>query len=255
MKKRILTWALFACSVGVSLVGCTDSDEKATLTVTGYFTVDGDVKSGYTLYQDYGGIVKLDMADLISNLGADGFGTNERIYSIVAFDKKDLKDVEGGVIVENAKLVSGSSFTAQKPISAAEAETKGVTAADSTFSISRMYQAWCYRGYMNFDFYAQYSNVNGNPVSPSLNLVYDPATIEDDKIELLLCFNRHTSAEANLSVECEFFRSFSVQELLPLIPGGKDTVDVVLRVKGAEATTSKVARKDFVKGNYLPYKD
>ena len=251
MKKKLLTLALLAMTAGATFVGCKE-DHKSTRMVSGFFTVAGDVNSGYTFYQDYGGIVKPNMPELLSLIGKDGF-VEDRIIGNFTFYDEDVKDVAGGKVIENAKFVSGEYMISWDAMAKGLADSKGVTLADSIFSVSRVTELWCYRGFLNVLSYAPVSVKDNKIITPTYSLVYDPTSIVPNRLELFLYYNRHSSMETNAGPIYDTYNSFSISELASLIPGN-DSVEVTVRVKGAELKPFKVGRKDFRRGDYEPYK-
>lgn len=252
--KKVFTWILVACAAGISLVSCNKTDSVFHYTTDGYFTITGDMNTGYTLYRDFGGIVKPDMNDVQKVLGEKGFENEKRAMMSLVFTQDDVKDIEGGNVIENAKIVGGDFVDVVAPLSLSDADAKGVTATDSIFSVSRVSDVWCYRGYFNTAIYGAVSiNKEGKYIRPSINLVYDPASMEDNKLELMLYYNRHSSQESSTGLTTEFIRSYDISNLLSLVPG-QDSIMVTLRMKGADATSCKIGRKDFLQQDYLPYK-
>lgn len=252
MKKNFKTLALVAFAACAMLTSCENEGDNARY-ISNYFTITGDVETGYTLYQDGGGIVKPSTASIVSAGGKDGFGKNERAMLTFKFEEENIKQIEGGKIVENAYLLEGDYMPLHFPMTLEEAESKMITAPDSLFNVNRLIYTWCYRGYLNTRINAPVVLRNGYVVRPGINMVYNPADIKDNYIELKVCYNRHSAKGVLSDGNQEFVSTFPLYNIGSLIPGDGE-VTIKVSVDGAEPLTLKVDRKDLERGNYLPYK-
>lgn len=237
----------------MALASCNKDDDGGRRYLSAYFTIAGDAKSGYTLYQDGGGIIKPSLESVMSMAGKDGFGDYERAHLSVSYKDTDIKTVEGGKIVEGAEITAGDYLPLHFPITKAEADEKKITSSDSTFSVNRLSEVWIYRGFINTIVNANTSMKDGKRISPDLNIVYDPDKVAENKIDFTVYYNRHTSKETNASSAVDFASTFPIYKMSELIPG-KDSVEVTIHIEGAKPRTVKIGRADLSKADYLPYK-
>lgn len=251
MKKNFKTLALAAFAVCAMLTSCENEGDNARY-ISNYFTITGDVETGYTLYQDGGGIIKPSTESIVSAGGKNGFGKNERAMLTFKFEKENIKQVDGGQIIEDAYLLEGDYMPLHFPMTPEEAESKNITSPDSLFRVNRFISTWCYRGYLNTMINAPIIIRNGYVVRPGINMIYNPADIKENYIELKVCYNRHSTNGALSDGNQEFVSTFPLYNIGSLIPGdGEVTVKVM--VDGDDARTMKVSRKDLERGNYIPY--
>lgn len=228
-----------------------NSDDNNTRFLSGYFTIDGNVQEGYTLYQDGGGIVKPSTSNIISEVGENGFGNNERALMTISFVGPNMKPFDDGVMITDAKLQSGQYLQTNMPISLAEAEAKGITMSDSSFAINKFSDIWIYRGFVNVFINANAAIKDNKIVVPDVNLVYDEEKIEENKIDFTVLFNRRAEKETNSSA-VEVSNSFQLYRIADLIPGN-DSIAITIHAEGAKPQNFKIGRLDLNKGNYLPY--
>ena len=250
MKKKVFFMALAAI---VAFASCDNDVESGSRYLSGYFTIAGDAKQGYTLYQDGGGIIKPSLQSITAIAGKDGFANNERAFLNLSYKTDDIKPTDGGEMIAEANVMGGEYMPLHFPLTQKEADDKKVTSRDSTFSVNRISQVWAYRGFLNTLVNANVSMKDGKRIAPGMNIVYDPAKIAENKIDFTIYYNRHTSKETNAGSAVDFASTFPLYKMSELIPG-KDSVEVTIHIEGAKPQTLKIGRSDLTKDNYLPYK-
>lgn len=253
MKKNVLKIALMAMAMTLGLASCIGEQEESPAYIGGYYTITGDMSTGYTLYQDGGGIVNPDMQTIYQQVGKDGFANRERAYLIFSYKEENLRDVEGGCIISGAQLMDGNYIPMGDFISVDDARDKNIVSTDSLFNVSRIVGAWVYRGYLTTTNSVQYAIKDQKEIYPTTTLVYDPASVSDNKVSLTLCYNRHAAQTAAVGYSKDLTTSFPITDLARVVPGS-DSINVTLNALGAASQTFKVGRIDLRKGDYLPYK-
>lgn len=230
---------------------CIDEEDNKH-TGYGYFTITGSLVAGYQLHQDGGGTVIPTTASVSTITNGKGFEGLEIERALLSYSYSD-KDISADKkTIEIAEINGGSSIEVYNPLAKDQAEEKGVLEADSIFDAKSVSGIWAYRGYITIVNKSQYvlNEKKDNAVIPTFNLVYDPTEQIPDQLNLTLCINEHHKKDVTPSGTSEFTNSFRLSPMLNSIPG-TDSVKVSLNVQGSKAPyTFKVARKDFVKGDW-----
>lgn len=242
---KIFLCAAFAAITLTSCLG--DDDTENTYTAYGYYTIVGSQTTGYTLYSDTGGKVIPSSTSVYDVTGGHGFGNHTR--ALFYFNYKPSQVSQDQSTITGADLYDGRYFDELKPLSLAEAETALVNSTDSVFQYQSLVDAWAYRGYLNTVVNGQYSQVNTVSIMPTVNLVYDPASITDNSITFDIYYNRHTAQDAAAYGPVNLYTSYFLDDLDALIPGSGD-VRVILRGKDGATKMLTVSRQNFHKGNY-----
>lgn len=249
MKKSLLLLALGAVLTLGSCAKIDDDDSKRF--ISGYFTAEGSLKDGYTLYQDGGGIAIPTRESVVSLTGKNGFKVKRALLNI-SYKQKDVKDVGNGLVLNVAEITGGEYMVCHDVYSAEEAEKQKVSVADSCFKINKMLHVWAYRGFVNARLYADVSIKKDMLVEPDANLVYDPADIAENKIDFTLIYNRRTSKSVVAATERPMSCSFPFGNLSEMIPG-TDSVKVSIKADGVDPVTIKIDRKNLKQADYIPY--
>lgn len=254
MKKNVLKIALMAVAMTLGLASCVGDQEENPSYIGGYYTISGDMATGYTLYQDGGGIIKPDMQVIYQQVGKTGFENHERAYLAFSYKEENIKDVDGGCIIDGAELMTGNYIPVLKLMSVDDARDKNIISTDSLFNVSKLDGAVAYRGYLTTSMTIQPAIKDGKQVNPTATLIYDPSTVSDNKVSLTICYNRHAAKDAPVGYSGSLTASFPITDLAGVVPGN-DSIDVTLNALGAASATFKIGRDDLRKGNYLPYKN
>lgn len=234
--KKFFSLLGAALMMGLAFTSCiTGESGPNTYNFQDFFTITGNVATGYTLYSDHGTYVTLDRTAFTNE---SGFGTAERVLMTVAYTEEmisaDSKGLKNPSVIECVLVPTANALTLE------EAAASKVTEADSLYNVNKL-DFWAYRGYLTTETTAFYGNVR-----PTLNLVYDPITVRTDSIDLQLCYNIH---KASPNYGGNYYTSFRLEPLATLIPGSGDVV-MTVSCKGCNPVIVKVKRQDFYRGNY-----
>ncbi len=245
---KLFKTMLCAAFAAIALTSClSDEETENTYTAYGYYTITGSLTSGYTLYSDTGGKVIPSSTSVSDLTGGNGFGNHTR--AIFYFQYKASQISQDQSTITGAVLSEGRYFDERSTLSLPEAEAALVTSADSIFQYQDLTDAWAYRGYLNTVVNAPYSMVNTVSIMPTVNLVYDPASISENAITFDIYYNRHTEQNASGYGPIYLYTSHYLDNLDALIPGSGD-VRVTLRASGGTTKLLTVSRQNFHKGNY-----
>lgn len=225
-----------ALMMGLTFTSCLSDDNKEnSYNFQDFFTVTGNISTGYTLYADHGTYVTLDRSSFTNEIG---FGSTERVLMTLIYTEDMISADSKGL--KNPTVAECLVVPTVNPLTLEEAAASKVTEADSLYNVNKL-DFWAYRGYLTTETTAFYGNVR-----PTLNLTYDPASIRTDSIDFQLCYNIHKSAP---NYGGNYYTSFRLQSLADLIPGSNDVV-VTINCKGCNPVIVKVKRQDFYRGNY-----
>jgi hypothetical protein len=240
---------LLSAFAAIALTSCLgDSDESEnTYTAYGYYTITGNFNSSYTLYSDLGGKVIPTMSSVAQLTDNKGFGNHSR--AMLYFTYKPSQVSQDQQTITGAELYDGRYFDEYLPLSKQKADEALVTATDSIFQIRELNDVWAYRGYLNTVINATYSSVNGVNVKPTVNLVYDPATITENAITFNIYFNRHSEQNATSNGPVYFYTSHYLNFIDELVPGSDD-VTITIKASDTVSKQIKVSRQNFHTGNY-----
>ncbi|MBO4754346.1 MAG: hypothetical protein J5543_07105 [Bacteroidales bacterium] len=243
--KTLLFSALAACT----LTSCLGSDDESenTYTAYGFYTITGSLTAGYTLYSDMGGKVIPTAASVADITNKEGFGSHTR--AMLYFRYKANQVSADQKTITGAELYDGRYFDELYPMSKDYADRTLVTSEDSTFQVREFMDVWAYRGYLNTVFNGAYSSVNDINIKPTINLVYDPASITENAITFDVYYNRHSAKNANANGPVYFYTSHYLNRIDELVPGSDD---VTITIKSTDGITKeiKVSRQDFYPGHY-----
>ena len=246
---KLFKTLLFAALAACTLTSCFSDDDETenTYTAYGFYTITGSFTSGYTLYSDMGGKVIPTTASVSDLTNKEGFGTHTR--AMLYFRYKADQVSEDQKTITGAELFDGRYFEELYPLSKEYADRTLVTSVDSTFQIRELMDLWAYRGYLNTVVNGVYSSVNDINIKPTINLVYDPASITENAITFTLYFNRHSSSNATSNGPVYFYTSHYLNKIDELVPGSGD---VTITIKTTDGLTKelKVSREDFHQGHY-----
>ena len=240
---------LISAFAAIALTSCLgDSDEtENTYTAYGYYTITGDFTTGYTLYSDLGGKIIPTTSSVADITDSKGFGNHTR--ALLYFQYKPSQVSQDQTTITGAELYDGRYFDELNPLSLEQANNAQITATDSIFQITELMDAWAYRGYLNTVIGATYSTVNGVNVKPTINLVYDPASITENAITFDIYFNRHSPQTAPSNSPVYFYTSHFLNSIDELVPGNDD-VTITVKASNGQSKQIKVSRQNFHKGNY-----
>jgi len=234
--KKIFTLFSAALLAGLTFTSCLDGEtSENTYTYQDCYTVTGSYATGYTLYSDNGNYATFDQSCFT---GSEGFGTAERLYmtlqyttAMVTADSKGLK---------NPNVAECYIMPTTNPMDLETATARNITQSDSCRAVNDL-QVWAYRGYLTVQTYASYGSVR-----PTINLVYDTASIATDSITAQVCYNPHTSSTTSGGY---FYTSIRLEPIAFDIPGSNDVV-FTIKCNGISDKLLKVSRANFRKGNY-----
>lgn len=225
-----------AVMAALTLTSCLDNDGKEnTYYIEDFYTVTGSYASGYTLYSDNGSYVTLDQTAFTNDTG---FGSTERVYMSAVYSESMI--TADGKGLTNPSVSSCIIINTTNPMSIDEANAQKVLEADSCASVSSL-NCWAYRGYLTAAPTAYYGKAR-----PTLNLVYDPASVRNDSIDVELCYNTHNSPISGSGI---YYTSFRLEPLTYVVPGANDVI-VTIKCKGRSDMKLKVPRVDFRRGGY-----
>lgn len=234
--KKFLCLLSVAVMSALSLTSCLEgSDKENTYYMEDFYTVTGNLATGYTLYSDNGLYVTLDKTAFVND---KGFGSAERVLMTSIYTEKMITEDNKGLI--NPDIASCIIVPTTNPITLEDAVSSNVLDADSCASVSKL-ETRAYRGYLTATTTAYYGDAR-----PTLNLVYDPATLRTDSIDVQLLYNIHG---AKISSSGAYYTSFRLEPLSYLVPGSNDVI-VTIKCKGCNDIKLKVPRKDLHRGNY-----
>lgn len=236
------------------LSSCEMGDGTNKFSDTGIFTVEND-GSGYTLYRDYGGVIR-PAANSVSDLtSGKGLKNGERVYLLYSYTDDNIKTLTGkGTYIDNVELLQGQSIPVQDILFREKAEADKLLEKDSVFSFLNnvtSLQFGIYRGYLTASYTGRYSVVSSKGVYPSLYLIYDPAQNErPNTLKLTAVYNRHTAADVQATSQA-FITSYPLSSFSNIIQG-LDSIEVTVDGLGfSKPLTAKMGREDLNPGNYL----
>lgn len=240
---------LISAFAAIALTSCLDDsdDSEGTYSAYGYYTITGNTVSGYTLYSDMGGKVIPTMTSVADVTNNEGFGTHTR--AMLYFSYKPNQISSDQKTITGAELYDGRYFDELSPLSLGQANNVNLTSSDSIFQVTELMNVWAYRGYINTVVNASYSSVNGVNIKPTVNLVYDPASISENAITFEIYFNRHSSQNAATNGPTYFYTSHYLDNIDELVPGNGN-VTVTVKYSNGMTKQLSVSRMDFHKGNY-----
>lgn len=247
MKLRYLAIA----AMSVCLTSCIDDSER-TGSLTNFFTITGNAMTGYTLYADGAGIVYPTMQSVKEVTGSTGFNESvRRGFFYVNYNESNVKlQSDGTQVIDGGRLVGFAPINVNNIMTQQQAEEKNLTAADSTFEVTKVVDVWAFRGFLNTSITANYSVVNNKDIYPSFNMTYQPDSLAEDELHLKLLYNRHSAKKDVLSNIYTFTESFDLAPLANIVPGSSDSVKITLDMDGSKSIDIKVSRTDFRTGNY-----
>ncbi|MBR5068441.1 MAG: hypothetical protein IKX25_03500 [Bacteroidales bacterium] len=246
---KLLKTLLFAAMAACTLTSCLSSDDESenTYSAYGFYTITGSLTSGYTLYSDTGGKVIPTTSSVAEITDSKGFGNHSR--AMLYFQYKASQISTDGKSITGAELYDGRYLDELYPMSLQKANEALVTAEDSIFQVTEFMDTWAYRGYLNTVVNGPYSLVNGVSIKPTINLVYDPASITENAITFNLYYNRHSSKTDPSNGPIYFYTSYYLNDLDELIPGSGN-VNVTIKCNDGTVKDISVSRENFHKGNY-----
>lgn len=252
IKSSLLMLSAFVGSMILS--SCEMGDGTNKFSKTGIFTVEND-GAGYTLYADYGGVIR-PKANSVSDLtNGKGFKNGDRVYLMYSYTDDNIKTMPGsGAYIDNAELIQGQQIPVEAILTQDKALAGNLLANDSVFSFANnvtSLQLGIYRGYLTATFNGRFSVVNSKGVYPNLYLIYNPAENErPNTLKLTAVYNRHTAADVQASSQ-SFITSYSLSPFSALVQG-RDSIEVSVDGLGfSKPLTAKIGREDMNPGNYI----
>lgn len=236
------------------LSSCDMGDGTNKYSKTGIFTVEND-GTGYTLYADYGGVIRPNPSNVSEFTGGKGFKNGDRLYLMYSYTDDNIKTLAGkGSYIDNVELVQGQNIPVETILTQEKALASNLLAKDSVFSFANnvtSLQLGIYRGYLTATFNGRFSVVSSKGVYPNLYLVYNPAENErPNTLKLTAVYNRHTAADAQTSSQ-SFINSYSLSPFNGIIQG-RDSIEVTVDGLGfTKPLTAKIGREDLTPGNYV----
>lgn len=255
IKSSLLMLSAFMGSLLLS--SCDMGDGTNKFSDYGFFTVEND-GSGYTLYRDYGGVIRPAVNSVNDLTSGNGFKNGDRVYLIYSYTDNNIKTLaDKGSYIENVELVQGQPITLENILFKEEAEADKLLEKDSVFSFLNnvtSLQFGIYRGYLTASYNGRFSVVSNKATKPSLYLIYDPAENErPNTLKLTAVYNRHTAADAQASSQ-GFITSYPLSSFATIIQG-RDSIEVTVDGLGFQKPlTAKMGREDLTPGNYLYFK-
>lgn len=223
------------------------SNEESDPQASCYVTIEGTYPN-YQLYADGGGIITPTVESVNALTSSKGFGNSRRAAFGMSYKTANVTTdaVTGQTYIKDAKLIEGQIFPVNNVLTKNKAEQDLISAEDSTFAISEFTQAWAYNGYLTTLIRGYYStDASGNGIYPTTSLVYDPSSLDTDAITLIMYYNRHSQQSAAVGGASSFATSFSLDDLVDIIPGTEDVTVTIKPDRGAEPVSFKVTRKNF----------
>ncbi len=253
MNKIKSSLLVFSALLGSLVLTSCMGDGTNKMSNSAFFTVEND-GTGYTLYADYGGVVRPTTSNVLELTSGKGFKNGDRVYLVYSYTDDNIKTLPGkGAYIDNAELISGQPIPVENILMREKAEAGKLLEKDSIFSFANnvsSLQLGVYRGYLTATFNGRYSIVSGKGVYPSLNLIYDPAENErPNTIKLTAVYNRHTAADAQAGSQ-SFIISYPLSSFANT--EGSGPIEIIVDGLGfTEPLKSKVERVDMTPGNYL----
>lgn len=248
MKKFFSVISIFcAMMTTCTFTSCLEEHDENDneYTAVDYFTVDGNA-SQIILHGDGGSTVIPSMA---SFRDPAAFLKEERYFLYLKYRMADVQ--ENPLTITGATLLDGNVVDVNTPLDAEMAQNLLVTSADSLHDVLSVTNMWGYRGYITAVVKSRYCTKGDKGITPAFNLVYDPATMQANRLDLQLCCNQHRVEGNSLASQYyEFATSFRLEKLAAMIPGS-DSIEVSISCKGiTKPTTFKIGRQDLFRGNY-----
>lgn len=255
IKSSLLMLSALVASMILS--SCEMGDGTNKLSRTGIFTVEND-GTGYTLYADYGGVIRPNANSVSELTSGKGFKSGDRVYLLYSYTDDNIKTMPGsGAYIDNVELLQGQQIPIENILTQDKALAGNLLEKDSVFSFANnvtSLQLGAYRGFLTATYNGRYSVVSGKGVGPNLYLVYNPA--ENDRpnaLKLTAVYNRHTASDVQASSQA-FITSYSLSPLRGVIQG-RDSIEVTIDGLGfTKPLTAKIGREDLTTGNYIYYK-
>lgn len=235
MKKFFMLCAA-ALMMGCMTSCLDDGDIENTYTNEDFYTITGGLEMGYTLYSDNATYIKLDKSAFQPG---SSFGTTER--AIVLTQYKDIHISSDRRGLTNPTIAGYVPLPTTDPMSQEVAEAAKVLEADSCDNVAKL-NVWAYRGYLTACTYTYFGRT-----APTMNLVYDPATVRTDSVDVTLTYNLHAQSNTGSG---NYYTCFRLDQFDSLVPGSGDVV-MTVKCKGTETQILKIARKNLHKGNWL----
>lgn len=267
MKKIYSSiFSVAAVLSGMLLTSCLNGDGTNKTSATGLFTVVKE-GSGYSLFLDYGGMIRPTAESVAQLTGKDGFNDGDRLVLSFSYTDDSFVSVPGkGSYINNAELFQGQRIPKYNILSKAEAETRKVLDPDSIFvfnpyqklDLGSGYMMGIYRGYLTAQFNGYFSVESNKGIYPTLNMVFDQAeNTTPDVLKLRMYYNRHSKKDAVSSASDYFYASYPLNMLAGRVEGFKDTITVSILGQGIrnDSVSFRVLRKDLYPGDYLYFDD
>lgn len=246
MKRTKFLLTLMLAGVAFLSTSCL-SNEESDPQATCYVTIDGNYPN-YKLYADGGGIITPTAESVNSLTSSKGFGNFKRAAFGMTYKTANVTtdEITGQTYIKDAQLTEGQLFPVNEIKTKLEAETELISSEDSTFAITEFTQVWAYNGYLTTLVRGYYStDASGNGLYPTTNLVYDPSSLTTDAITFKMYYNRHSAQSAAIGGASSFATSYSLEDLVNIIPGSEDVKVTIQPDRGADPVTITVSRKNF----------
>lgn len=251
MKKKNLFLSVLALFAAFTMTSClSDADSKNnTYVLQNYFTIRGSYPN-YKLYGDGGGIITPSVESVNSMTSSKGFGNYERAYFYLTYTEGNYtaSTETSETTIDEANLVSGMLVETRAILDMEKAELNHVMDSDSIAYINDFSDVWAGRGYLTLVMATDYqADSTGVGIQPTTELVYDAAAIEENKITLQVCYNRHRTEKTVAGGITSFVTSYDATQLTSLVPGTDDITITFVPAAGGSTKTLTVPR------NYLKF--
>ena len=266
--RSLLSLSAVLCSI---LLSSCLGDGTNKYSGSGRFTIMQEGAS-YTLYNDYGGAVRLSQSSMQEFLSAlkevakkTELKDGDRFILYYSYEDNNLQNVPGkGMMITEAELSYWQLIPAGKLMLKADAEAGKLLVPDSVFSMKPLGQTYsnitvgAYRGFLTAQFTAPFSVLedekkNSYGVYPSLYVIMDP---EENKIpntlNLRLSYNRHSPKEGIKDTKYDTFcYSYPLSGLSSFIPGS-DSITVNVECADLKSPLKlRIGRADLYPRDFL----
>lgn len=267
MKKFYSSiFSVSAVLCGMLLTSCLSGDGTNKMAGTGIFTVVKE-DGGYSLFLDYGGMVRPTQQSVTQLTGKEGFYDGDRVRLSFNYTDDSFVSVPGkGTYINNAELYEGQRIPKFNILTKEEAMAKKVLDKDSIFVFNPYqkldygtgYLIGAYRGYLTAQFNGYYTIGSDARIYPTLNMVYDAAeNTTPDVLKLRMYYNRHSKKDGVTSGTEFFYVSYPLQQYASKVQGVKDTITVSVLGEGIknDSISFRILRKDLLPADYLYFND
>lgn len=242
IKTTFLTCSLLAT---ISLTSCMGDDNSNSGQMQTYCTIDSTMEPNYNIWMDGGGLAHPTALSVQQVTGGKGLSGMRRALVTFSYTGEDIEKREDMPIVNNAQLLNVVPIPVVRPITLSEAESTKQTLPDSCFTITQVKDAWAYKGYITAVTTVQYYKKGDKVITPTLNLVYDPAECSGSEFKMKLMLNCHDSKSATPAGVATLAISYPTYYLAHLATGSDKIIVTVEHDNGIAPKTFYMTREDF----------